>query len=303
MKEELESLITRAKKAAGGDGGEDGAKAREEREDASGVSDEVAKLQRLVGDLQQQLGQQHQDVRGWLGVVDKRLEAVVDADAGALEKQDFLVAMLMAVRREGFDTPRQACVLPPWKFAEANGLSEDEQSPKVWLTRLKEWREDDFKEGKGFFKKKKRLFPVCAHTHRLVPCGPNGQGYDIQQARTWFRTSLNVATFALQVVCSTLAAMAVAPLAGGGAAVEATVSAAMGSFESLLQDQLAGLTASDGSPVNTGSQVGGQTRHVIKFEVVPTRGCYLLVVQPFTRGHFHHQLFGTSSERRTLLVV
>lgn len=58
MKEELEGLVNRAKKTAGGvEGGEGGAKARVEREDASCVSDEVAKIQRLVGDLQQQLGQ------------------------------------------------------------------------------------------------------------------------------------------------------------------------------------------------------------------------------------------------------
>lgn len=200
MEEEVEGLVNGAKKASEMEGIEDGAEAMAPHEDASGVSGEVAKLQRLVEDLQLQLGKQHQDVRGWLGVVDKRLEAVVDADAGAMKRQDFLVAMLMAVRREGFDTPRQACVLPPWKFTEAHGLSEDEQSPEVWLTRLKEWREDDFKEGKGFFKKKKRLFLVCALTHRLVPCGPNGQGYDIQHARTWFRRSISLATFALHGV-------------------------------------------------------------------------------------------------------
>ncbi|CAN0187922.1 unnamed protein product, partial [Ectocarpus sp. 8 AP-2014] len=34
-----------------------------------------------------------------------------------------------------------------------------------------------------------RLFLVCAVTHRLVPCGPDGQGYDIQRPRSWFRMS------------------------------------------------------------------------------------------------------------------
>ncbi|CAM9463484.1 unnamed protein product [Scytosiphon promiscuus] len=215
------------------------------REAFSGVAHEMTKLQTLVGDLQQQLKNHRQDVRGWLGGVDNRLENVIDADAGVMEKQDFLVAMLKAVRSEGFDTPRQACILPPWKFAQAHGLSESEQSPEGWVRRLGEWRKDDFKQGKGFFTKKKRLFLVCAHTYRLVPCGPNGQGYDIHQSRTWVRMSCSVAAFALQVVCTTLAAMATAPLAGLGAAAEAGVSAAMDSFESILQDQVEGLVFGD----------------------------------------------------------
>lgn len=243
LKEEVEGFLSPVR-ASGGKGVEEGVKAAKHKDD-TGISGEVAKLQRMVENLQHQLGQQHHDMRGWLGVVDKHLEAIVDADAGAVKTRDFLVAMLMAVRLEGFDTPRQACVLPPWKFAKVRGLSEDEQSPKVWLKRLDEWREEGFKEGKGFFKKRKRLFLICAHTHRLVPCGPNGQGYDIQQLRTWFHMSVSVATFALQVACSTLTAMALAPASGVGAAVEIAVSTSMRNFESLLRDELEALTISD----------------------------------------------------------
>ncbi|CAN0044686.1 unnamed protein product [Pylaiella littoralis] len=222
----------------GGQGVEESARAREP-EDVS-ISDEVGKLQRLVGDLQQQLGQHDQDVRGWLGAVDRRLEAIIDADTGAMKKQHFLVAMLMAMRSEGFDTPRQACVLPPWKFAQTYGLSEHEQTPEVWVKRLDEWREDDFKQGKGVIRKKKHLFLLCAHTHQLAPCGPKGQGYDVQQLRTWVRKSVSGTAFALQVACSTLAA--------GG--VEATVSEALGS----LQSKLEGLTLDEDKGVNTDHQ-------------------------------------------------
>lgn len=183
-------------------------------EDVSRVSNEVVQLRRLVGDVQIQLGRQHRDARGWLGKRDQRFLYGIEADDGVMGRLDFVVAMLMAVRGEGFDTPRQACVLPPWKFAEAHGLSEEEQSPEVWVKRLQEWLGDDCKEGKGSFKKKKRFFVVCAHIRRLVPCGPNGQGHNTQQPRTWFRMSVSVATFALQVVCSTLTAMAAVPVAG-----------------------------------------------------------------------------------------
>ena len=231
MKEEVNSLLHVANKSATEQSVGDKAMAGES-EAVSAILEEVAKVQ-------QKLEQQHEDVRRWLEENSQRVSQSIDADDGVMGTLDFLKAMLMAERREGVDTPRQACVLPPWKFAKAQGLSEDEQKPEEWIKRLKEWREDDFREGKGFFKKKKRLFLVCAQTHRLVPCGRNGQGYDIQQPRTWLRISVSVATFALQVVCSTLAAMAGLPVAGAGAAVEAAVetsaSAAMESFQSMLE--------------------------------------------------------------------
>lgn len=232
MKEEVNSLLHGAKNSATEESVGDKA-------EAGGLEDVGATIVEEMAKVQQKLEQQHEDVRRWLGANNQRISQSIDADDGVMGTLDSLKAMLMAVRREGIDTPRQACVLPPWKFAKAHGLSEDEQKPDVWINRLKEWREDDFKEGKGFFKKKKRLFLVCAQTHRLVPCGRNGQGYDIQQPRTWLRISVSVATFALQVVCSTLAAMAALPVAGAGAAVEAAVetsaSAAMDSFQSMLE--------------------------------------------------------------------
>ncbi|CAN0315441.1 unnamed protein product [Ectocarpus sp. 6 AP-2014] len=213
---------------------------------ASVASDEMARLERLVTDLQQQVGQQHQDVREQIGAVDTRLVDMIDADDGVMGRLDFLVVMMMAMRRDGFETPRRACVLPPWNFAQGHGLSAEEQAPERWVKRLGQWREDDFNQGKGVFKKKMRLFLVCAATHRLVPCGPNGQGYDIQRPRTWFRMSVSVATFVLQVVCATLAAIAAAPLSGAGALAQETFSTALGSMESMLEAQLARQTLDDG---------------------------------------------------------
>ena len=233
MKQAAESLLHVATDPGGG--------GVAEGNDISGILDEVAKLQRLLSEVQQQLERQHKDLRGWLG---ERLETIIDADTGAMEQRDFLVAMVMAMRSEGFDTPRQACVLPPWPFAKEHGLSEEEQAPEVWIKRLNEWRKRDFKQGKGLFKKKKRLFLVCAHTHRLVPCGTKGQGYKIEHLRTWVRTSANMAAFALQVVCSTLAAIAAAPLsAAAGGVVEGVVSEALGS----LKSELEGLALGEGS--------------------------------------------------------
>ncbi|CAN0315933.1 unnamed protein product [Ectocarpus sp. 6 AP-2014] len=237
VKEEMDDTLRGARGPIGGEAVES---------TASVASPEVARLERLVTDLQQQVGQQHQDVRERIGAVDTRLVDMIDADDGVMGRLDFLVVMMMAMRREGFDTPRRACVLPPWDFVQGRGLSDEEQAPDCWVKRLGQWRKDDFKQGKGVFKTKMRLFLVCAATHRLVPCGPNGQGYDIQHPRTWFRMSVSVATFVLQVVCATLAAIAATPLSGAGALAEETFSAALGSMESMLEAQLAGLTLDDG---------------------------------------------------------
>lgn len=251
MEIEVNSLLLGAKNSAREENVGDKAKAGE-LADVSAILEEVAKVQ-------QKLEQQHEDVRRWLGANDQRVSQNIDADDGVMGTLDCLKAMLMAVRREGIDTPRQACVLPPWKYAKAHGLSEDEQKPEVWIKRLQEWREDDFKEGKGFFKKKKRIFLVCALTHKLVPCGPNGQGYDTPQPRTWLRICIGMARFALQV-CSTLAAMAAVPVAEGGAAIEAAVetsaSAAMETVQSMLETELERLTLDDdGADVDVRPQV------------------------------------------------
>eukprot|EP00752_Nemacystus_decipiens_P008335 g7449.t1 len=149
LMEEVEGFLSRSRNAPGQKDVEEDTKVAK-REDASGMSDQVATLQRLIEDLQRQHRLQHQDMRGWHEVVDKRLEALVDADAGAKETRDFLKSMLMAV------------------------------------------------------------------------------------------------------MCSTLAAMAVAPVSGAGAVVEATVSTAKESFESMMQDQLAALAIDDddGAAVN-----------------------------------------------------
>lgn len=114
---------------------------------------------------------------------------------------------IMAEKGETVDAPRRACVLPAWSFELAHGLSDSEQAPEVWTKRLDEWRDGGFREGKGVFSKKTRLFLVCAHTSRLVPCGHNGQGYDIARARTWFYSAASLAKFALELAVATMEAV------------------------------------------------------------------------------------------------
>ncbi|CAN0116160.1 unnamed protein product, partial [Ectocarpus fasciculatus] len=96
---------------------------------------------------------------------------------------DFLVAMVMAERAEQISAPRYVCVLPSWNFTESRGLSPQEMDPTVWTTRFADWRDDDFKDGKGFFETEMRVFPVCAFSGELVPCGHDGHGYRVKRAR------------------------------------------------------------------------------------------------------------------------
>lgn len=84
----------------------------------------------------------------------------------------------MSQRAEKFDTPRLAFVLSPWDFDQDVGLSQREQDGATWLSKL-----EAGVDKKGWFKTNMRLFLVCAHTHRLVPCGPLGQGYSVQHVR------------------------------------------------------------------------------------------------------------------------
>eukprot|EP00903_Cladosiphon_okamuranus_P006419 g6282.t2 len=108
-------------------------------------------------------------------------------------------------------------------------------------------RGDIFRSTRGRFVTLQHKYPELrpeTSACRVVRA-PDIKEYGIDQPRTWFRMSVKVATFALQVLCTTLSSMALAPLSGGGAAVEATVSAALGTFESMLQHRLEGLTLDD----------------------------------------------------------
>lgn len=106
------------------------------------------------------------------------------------------------------------------------------------------------------FKIGKRLFRVCAQTNRLVPCGPAGHGYDIRNARKWFRVTINAAVFVLQVLCSALGAMLAAPLLGAGAVSNEAISAGRDVLVEQLSGQVEGLCVDDGAAkVDLHSQV------------------------------------------------
>lgn len=64
------------------------------------------------------------------------------------------------------------------------------------------------------FKKKTRLFLVCARTDRLVPCGHEGHGYSIECARTWLRAAVGLTSLTLNVVGATLGGIATSSLPG-----------------------------------------------------------------------------------------
>lgn len=130
-----------------------------------------------------------------------------------------VMSIVEADRGEKYDTPRLACVLPPWKFEKPEGgLSEREQSPQHWLERLQMWQEGDFKEGKNLFTKEKRVFLICAHTFRLVACGTNGQGYEVISSRKWVKKTIGTISVLVEITCAALgmaaASYAASTLAG-----------------------------------------------------------------------------------------
>lgn len=163
------------------------------------------------------------------------------------EVMGHVVMMMEAMRAEASPTPRLAVLLDKWNFECERGLSERDQCLGTWWHRLSE----DSKNRGGRFGKKMRLFPVCARTFRLVPCGDNGQGYEIWRPRKWL-TRMVVVTKVLvqamlQVTCSTLGAVAAGALASNllGEATEALFDLTQEEAVSTLQARLESLEGSE----------------------------------------------------------
>ena len=168
-------------------------------------------LKRTLEEIQANMGGMEAEVGRVKAQIAEMAADMVAADDGVRETLDVVVTMLMALRGVTVDTPRQACILPG-VYAEPHGLTNDLRHPTVWTRKLEEWIDSDLKAGKGVWKKKMRLFLVCAHTQELVPCGHDGRGYDVQRFRKWVRMTVDVAKFALQLTCATLSAVFVAQI-------------------------------------------------------------------------------------------
>lgn len=146
-------------------------------------------------------------------------------------KQQHLLEMVKAIQKQGeeaqalidfvetlmevtwafeFGTPRLACVLPPWDFECKRGLSSIEQDPLQWKSRL---NTRAFTADEERFTREMRLFLVCADSYRLVPSGPNGQGYPIAWAPRWVEKMARPVNLMLEITCAALGAMVDAGLA------------------------------------------------------------------------------------------
>lgn len=111
--------------------------------------------------------------------------------------------------------PRLVCVLPPLD----RELTEDDRLFNSWSDRLKAWCKDGTKKGKGKgkvagkgkFTQELQLFLLCAHDLSLAECGPDGQGYESSELRSWIqkvrlplKVGLGLGSIALKV-CTGLA--------------------------------------------------------------------------------------------------
>lgn len=182
----------------------------------------------------------------------------IKSDDGVQEGQGPLMQMLKAIRGDQFDTPRLACVLPPWEFEQSEGLSVEEQSPRGWIGRLKKWRDNGFREGKGWFIREERLFLICAQTCRLVPCGAKGQGYELRAFRRWVDKTIGGVGILLGIVSTTLSVMIPPHLPSNllGELAGAGLDLVREEFTSHAQAYLATLTVlHDGAPVEQLAEV------------------------------------------------
>lgn len=208
---------------------------------------------------------------------------------------NFVVSMLQKIRAEGVDTPRLACVLAPWKFELDQGLASWEQKPRFWMQHLKA---DNYKRRDSWFIDKSRLFLVCARTHKLVPCGPLGQGYKIHKPREWVRRAISIAKVMLQVTCATFGAIAAAPLGANlvDGVVGAAIDAANQETVSRLQAELEALDAHEDNSVV--ENLGASPNKVRITSCVPVRNLFYRA-----RSNVDMRLFALKGPVRILEVT
>ena len=83
--------------------------------------------------------------------------------------------------------PRHAVLLPP-REDEALELTDAEREASSWVQRLKDWRAQGKRAGKGVVSKEYRLFFLCAHDCSLAECGFEGKGYRLKCPRKWVKS-------------------------------------------------------------------------------------------------------------------
>ena len=163
-----------------------------------------------------------------------------------------LKEMVMADRKKDVDFPSDVCVLPPWEFEKSDGgLTAAEQNQASWQKRRDDWQQSCKKDGKFVFFKKTRLFLVCSRSQRLVPSGHNGQGYELELPRTWFRRTMKTASTVATVGASAVGLAAAAPVAGE------FLSEVVGGFATAVTEEAA-------SAVRPETQGGGSSTNAVR---------------------------------------
>lgn len=115
---------------------------------------------------------------------------------------DLLDELTKSTSSDQRNAPSLACMLPPWNFKRKNGgLTLDEQLPEAWISKLKERAEFEVTR---WFNSETMILLVCSQTFRLVPCGPNGQGYKTSHTQKWARSTGVLVASLLQITCDTL---------------------------------------------------------------------------------------------------
>lgn len=243
LKDTLEGIGTHVVRAEGGGGGHAPVEAAGVTNAIQVPQEQLANLDVIPQQLQNITAAVHLLLEGYLQLNDKY-------ERGQRENSitlKFVKTVMETIRTETYDTPRLACLLVPWNFSLPQGLSPEEQDPKTWIRRLVD---GGAKKTRGWFRQSVQLFFVCARTYRLVPCGPEGHGYTIQQFRRWMKSTFGVMKMMVELTSIVLGASVASELSSYFLdAVEGSLAVAEGDDMSTLKTYLRGSSGSSAAVV------------------------------------------------------
>lgn len=174
-------------------------------------------LRRLRCDIEEDADQRSNPaLTGLVETLGAKIEGL--SVAGLRQSESAMIRnMALDMARLRWPVPRFACLLP----LHVGQLTEEQRALGVWSKRLQEWCRDGKKQGKGRFKRRLRLFFLCASDFSLAECGPGGQGYEVNEVLDWVKKARPVANLGLTLGKIALSTCTGLHLSGGNDVVAA----------------------------------------------------------------------------------
>lgn len=158
------------------------------------IDDSVSRsLRSLRHDIERDAGERLDPaLSGLVEALGAKLEGLPVAGLRQSERA-MLRNMALDVAYLRWPVPRLACLLP----SHDGQLTEHDRGFDSWTDRLRAWCRDGKKKGKGKFRRRLRLFFLCASDFSLAECGPDGQGYEVREVLDWVKKARPVAKLGL----------------------------------------------------------------------------------------------------------